>query len=99
MLNSKQQVEKTGSLKHNDPQSKYEQTLLALTNKTCKLCNGKTGIGSQHNARLFIAEIILVYFQRQVGVSKMEEFQRAETALERQDTPEQRHMESLVYTV
>lgn len=43
--------------------------------------------------------IILVYFQWQVGVSKMEEFQGAKITLERQDTPEQCHMESLVYTV
>lgn len=48
---------------------------------------------------LTTAEIILVYFQWQVGVSKMEELQRVKVTLERQDTAEQRHMESLVYTV
>lgn len=45
------------------------------------------------------AETVFLYFQRQVGVSKMEELQRAKITLERQDTAEQRHLESLVYTV
>lgn len=56
-------------------------------------------MGWKNGHLLTTAEIILVYFQWQVGVSKMEELQRAKITLERQDPPEQRHMESLVYTV
>lgn len=56
-------------------------------------------MGWKNRHLLTTAEIILVYFQWQVGVAKMEELQRAEITLERQDPPEQRHMESLVYTV
>ncbi|KAF7482440.1 Hypothetical predicted protein [Marmota monax] len=37
--------------------------------------------------------------QRQAGVSQVEELQRPQVALPRQDPPQQRHLESLVYPV
>lgn len=48
---------------------------------------------------LFLLSVITILLQWKVSVSKVEELQGPEVAVERQNSPEQRHLEGLVHAM